>query len=164
MAGIVRNHLITFLVHSTWIRSRLALLTIHRPPSSAKDEVIRILTASSTPVGSPDQRAAFLPVRLLSADSEHGITLKSYDANFLHKIKLRECPPPSTELTLGLAYAEGCAMIVSGTFLLSYCLISTLTGLNVGKLQVIKQINTAYKISAQESEDQNCVRPFKLSW
>lgn len=48
--------------------------------------------------------------------------------------------PPFTELTLGLAYAEGRAMIVSGTFLLLYCLIRTLTGLNIGKLQVIEQI------------------------
>jgi len=124
MAGIVRNHLITFVVHSTWIRSRLALLTIHRPLSSAKNEDIRILTANSTQVlGSPDQRGVFFQIQLLSADSEHGITLKSYDANPPHKLKLRVCPPPSTELTLGLAYVEGSAMIVSGIFLLSYCLI-----------------------------------------
>lgn len=91
MAGIVRNHPIAFLVHSTWIRSRLALLTIHRPLSSAKDEGIRILTASSTQVlGSPDQRGAFFQIQLLS-NSEHGLTLESYDVNFLHKLKLRSC-------------------------------------------------------------------------
>ena len=120
----------------------LAPGALDNPPTSQLRQGRRYSDFNSQlhPGGFSDLQGAFLQIQLLCADSEHGITLQSYDANFLHKLKLRVCPPPSTELTLGLAYAEGRAMIVSGTFLLSYCLIRTLTGLNIGKLQVIEQI------------------------